>query len=262
MPPTKRIARTPAPTKRVSRPTTPAAQAEPDDDDFPQAPDTDDDAPLEQPAARNGNGTKPRLKRGWTGGQQVMESTSDYAQAFRPDETSQVIKFLEDSPYASFRRHWIEGTNDSGQRTVRAYTCPLSFNEACPLCEAGDRPQAVSCFNVALVSEDGQVILKSWEVGARLFNVLKGYANDPKISPLSRHFFLVSKTGKKSNTQYNVSPVRKTSLSEDYDVTPPEDDDLARLTLYTEDIVKVEPIRRLRELAQELVADDGGGYEG
>lgn len=260
MPPTKRIAKrvaSPAtPTKRVARPL--AAVPEPDPDDEAPAPDIedDDDEPTPPKALKSANGAaKRRLPKGWSGGQKTMESTSDYAQAFRPDETSQIIKFLEDSPYVAFRRHWIEGTNESGQRNVRAYTCPLSFDDPCPLCEAGDKPQAVSAFNVVLCGDDGQLTLKSWEVGSRLFGVLKGYANDPKIAPLTKGFFLVNKTGKKQNVQYNVSPVRATSLREDYDIEPPSDDDIARITPYTDEIVRVETPKKLRELAQELTAD-------
>jgi hypothetical protein len=197
-----------------------------------------------------------RIRRGFTEGQKQMDSTSSFAQTFKPDEKSQVIKFLEKDPYASFRRHWIESRNDSGQSINRPYTCPLSFDDPCPLCEVGDRPQAVSSFNVALIGDDGQALLRSWDVGARLFNVLKSYANDPKIGPLTKNFFIVSKTGKKNSTQYNVSPVRPASLQEDYDTAVPDQALIDALIPYTADIIEVQPVKKLRELAAELTADD------
>ena len=214
----------------------------------------DDDEPTPRPAMKGSPAS--RIRRGFTEGQKQMDSTSSFAQTFKPDEKSQVIKFLEKDPYASFRRHWIESRNDSGQTINRPYTCPLSFDDPCPLCEVGDRPQAVSSFNVALIGDDGQALLRSWDVGARLFNVLKSYANDPKIGPLTKNFFLVSKTGKKNSTQYNVAPVRPASLQEDYDIAVPEQALIDSLKPYTAEIIEVQPIKKLRELAAELTADD------
>lgn len=196
-----------------------------------------------------------KIRRGFTEAQKVMESTSSYAQSFRPDEKSQVIKFLEKDPYASFRRHWVETRNDSGQTVNRPYVCPLTFDEPCPLCEVGDRPQAVSSFNIALCGDDGQVLLRSWDVGARLLNVIKAYGNDPKVGPLTKNFFLVTKTGSKQNTQYNVSPVRPSSLQEDYDTPVPDQAALDALVLYTSEIIELTPVKKLRELAAELTAD-------
>lgn len=237
MPPTKRVA------KRVASTTPrPDPDPEPEDDDAePQG--NGDDAPKMKSPLRPGS---------WGGAQQVMDSTSSYAQAFRPGERIDAIKFLQDSPYTAFRRHWHESIGQDGQRMVRAYTCALSYDSDCPLCEAGNKPQAVSAFNVALLDENGGVSLKSWDVGARIFNVLKSYANDPKIGPLTRGYFVVSKSGKKQNTQYNIIPVKESSLTEDYGFTPPSEEDLRRLVLYTVDIVEITPKSKLRELAAEM----------
>ena len=244
MPPTKRVA------KRVAPPTRDLDERDIDDDD--------DETPA--PAATNGDaGPTPRdkkLPKGWTGGQKTMDSTSSYAQSFQPDENITVIKFLEDSPYASFRRHWVRSTNEQGQVKNRAYTCPMSFDDPCPLCEAGDKPQAVSAFNIAIVGDDSEVIRKSWDVGVRIFNVLKGYANDPKVAPLTKGFFLVNKTGKRQNVQYNVSPVRATSLREDYDIDPPEQDVFDVQPRYDESIIQVEKRSRLKEIALTLTDDE------
>lgn len=254
MPPTKAVAKT------VKRAVTKAAAPPSKPPDEPVTanghPDDEDDEPTQPSRPKMSTGPATRIRRGFTEGQKQMDSTSSFAQTFKPDEKSQVIKFLEKDPYASFRRHWIETRNDQNQTTNRPYTCPLSFDDPCPLCEVGDRPQATSSFNVAVIGDDGQVILRSWDVGARLFNVLKGYANDPKIGPLTKGYFIVSKTGKKSNVQYNVSPVRAASLQEDYDTPVPDQAALDALTVYTADIIEVQPTKKLRELAQELTAEE------
>jgi hypothetical protein len=202
---------------------------------------------------------KPRVKSagaagirgGWTEGQRQMDSTSSFAQTLRLEEKTIIIKFLEDQPYANFRRHWVKRHTKDGE-TNRPYTCPQTFDKTCPLCEAGDRPHAVASFNVALVGDDGQVLLKSWDCGPRLFNNLKGYANDPKIAPLTKGFFLVSKTGTGGTTQHNVNPIKASSLEEDYDVTPPDQAELDRLERYGPDIVDPPDMKTLRELAEEI----------
>ena len=216
------------------RPKAPA-RAQPVEDD-------DDDEPVSP-------GTQ--IRGGWTEGQKQMDSTSSFAQTLKLEEKTQVVKFLDDTPYANFRRHWIERSAKEG-KTLRAYTCLQTFNRDCPLCEVGDRPQAVAAFNIAVVGDDGQVMLKSWDCGPRLFNVLKGYANDPKIAPLTKGFFIASKTGKRGTVQHNVSPVSRSALEEDFDVEPPAQADLDGLTRYTPDVVEVPKLSTLKELAEEL----------
>lgn len=245
MPPTKR------PLKRVAPPPAP-----PDDDVVTSNGAADDDDEATPAPTMSGGAKKRQLRKGWSAGQQTMDSTSTYAQSFRPEDKTQVIKFLEDEPYANFRRHWLDTVNAQGAKTVRAYTCSLSFDEDCPLCEAGHKPQAVAAFNIAICGDDGTPTHKSWDCGARLFNTLKSYAGDPKIAPLTKGYFLVSKSGTKQSTTVNVIPVKASSLEEDYDVPPPDPDDLARLVLYDIEIVEITPRKTLRELAAELADYD------
>lgn len=238
MPPTKR------PARRVVARSRDLDERDIDDDEG------NGDEPV-RPAKRVKRAGAKGIRGGWTEAQRVSESTSSFASSLRLEEKSMVIKFLEDEPYASFRRHWVERTTKEG-KTNRPYTCPVTFDEDCPLCEVGDRPQAVAAFNVALIGDDGQVLLKSWDVGPRLKDQLKGYANDPKVAPLTRGFFLVSKTGRGSTTAHNVNPIKASSLEEDYDIEPPLQADLDRLTLYTPEIIEVPKMKELRELAEEI----------
>jgi len=234
------IRRTPAPARD---PLTDAIEPEEDEEAGEEA------APVSTKSSNNGDDAP--IRGGWTAGQQVMDSTSNFAQSLKLEEKSVILKFLEDTPFANFRRHWIERSTKDG-RSLRAYTCLQTVNKDCPLCEAGDRAQAVSSFNVAVVGDDGQVLLKSWDCGPRLFNVLKAYANDPKIAPLSKGFFVASKTGKRGTVQHNVSPVSRTALIEDYEIEPPDTEMLAKLKRYTSDIIEIPPLKTLRELAEEL----------
>ena len=55
------------------------------------------------------------IRGGWTEGQKQMDSTSSFAQTLKLEEKSVVIKFLDDTPYANFRRHWVERSHQGGQ---------------------------------------------------------------------------------------------------------------------------------------------------
>lgn len=181
-----------------------------------------------------------------------MDSTSSWAQGFRPEEASQIIAFGEDEPYVGYRRHWVDRQTKEGKST-RSYVCLQTVNLECPLCEVGVRPQAVSAFNVFLLEPNGDISLKSWDVGARLFQVLKGYANDPKIGPLTKGFFLVSKSGQKQTTQYNVSPIKRTALTEDYDTPIPDEVQLKTFKLYDKSVLQIPTTKELREIADEMM---------
>lgn len=194
---------------------------------------------------------QPQIHSGWTAGQNVMDSASSYAQGLILDGNFQIIKFLEDQPYANYRRHWIDRIGPKGPYK-RAYTCLETVGKTCPLCGVGDRPQAVSAFNVALVGDDGQVLLKTWDVGAKLFNTLKNFANDSKFGPLTKGFFAVNRTGKAQTTQYNIIPVSKSSLSDEYDITPPSDDVIKRVGKYDSSIIQIPKKSDLDEIAQEI----------
>src|SRR5262245_44917849 len=136
-------------TKRVvRRNATPAPQSAP--------PAEYDERPTYDETEHEGDqyADKGKIRPGWGESDKQHSSTSNYAQAFRPDSKAQVIKFLENVPYASFRRHWIATTGADNKPTNRAYTCPLTFDQPCPLCEVGHDVQAVTAFNIAVINED------------------------------------------------------------------------------------------------------------
>lgn len=202
----------------------------------------------------------PALRGGWSAGKQQAEATSDYAQAFKPDQRIQVIKFLEDAPYVNFRRHWIERNGATGV-VKRPYVCPQTLGKSCPICDVGDKAQAVSSFNVALIGDDGVPMLKTWDLGVKLFNVLAAYHEDPKVGPLTKGYFGVSQTssgkgsGKGGTTQTNVIPIKPSQLQEDYSVTPPNPKELEAIGLYTSDVVRFPKKGELEEIAAELASD-------
>lgn len=201
------------------------------------------------------------IRSGWSAAKQQMDASSDFVQSFKPEQNIQIIKFLDDAPYANFRRHWIERMGAQG-KVNRPYICFQTVQKDCPVCKAGDKPQAVSAFNVALIGDDGVPLVKSWDVGAKIFNVLANFHNDPKIGPLTKGYFGVSKvqgTGQGSRrggtTQTNVLPVKPSSLLEDYDITAPSAAELAALEKYSGADVKLPKRSDMEEIAEELATD-------
>jgi hypothetical protein len=241
------------PSKRPARRLPPKDLDETDIDEPTTNGDDDEEEEDERPArgSKSRGVTEAEVQGGWLDAQAKMEATSSYAQSLKLEEKVQVIKFLEDTPYANFLRHWVERTTKDG-KTLRAYGCPKTIKKPCPLCEVGDRAQAVAAFNIAIVDNNGDVLHKSWDVGPRLFAVLRGYANDPKVGPLTKGFFIASKTGKRGTVQHNVAPVSRTALEEDYDITPPDKEDLDNLELYTPKIIEIAKRKDLEELAEEM----------
>lgn len=200
------------------------------------------------------------LRGGWTAAKQQVEAVSDYAQTFKPETQTQIIKFLEDAPYANFRRHWMERSGPTGL-VNRPYVCLQSVGKPCPLCDMGDKPQVVSAFNIAVIGDDGHPSVKSWEVGIRLFNVLNGHHTDPKTGPLTRAYFGVSKTSDGSGarrggmTQTNVWPIPTSALLEQYGINPPTAGELADLTIYGPDIIRLPKRSELEEIAEEMASE-------
>lgn len=239
-----------AASKRPTRPA-PAPIREEEPDEQPE----DEVAERIGKAGKRSNGVEGNgIRGGYTEADKQMAKGSSFAQSLKLEEKSVFIKFLEDAPYANFRRHWIERNTKDGKQ-LRAWTCLDTIDKECPLCEVGDRAQSVAAYNVVIVGDDGQVIHKSWDVGPRLYQVLKGYMNDPKIGPLTKGFFVASKTGKRGTVQHNVSPISKTALIDDYGMEPPTADELAAVKKYTPEIIQIPATKDLRELAEEI-ADD------
>jgi hypothetical protein len=201
------------------------------------------------------------IRSGWSAAKQQMDASSDFVQSFKPEQNIQVIKFLDDAPYANFRRHWIERMGPQG-KVNRPYICFQTIGKDCPVCKAGDKPQSVSAFNVALIGDDGVPLVKSWDVGAKIFNVLANFHNDPKIGPLTKGYFAVSKVAGQGSgarrggtTQTNVIPAKPSSLEEDYSVIPPSSSELAALEKYSADDIKLPKRSDMEEIAEELATD-------
>jgi hypothetical protein len=202
------------------------------------------------------------LREGWSAAQETIDSTSTWAVTFKPATQTQIVKFIQQMPYASFRRHWIRRVAG-----MRAYVCLQSFNRDCPLCDVGDRASAVSAFNIIVCGDDGEGVLKAWECGVRITQTLKTFANDPKVGPLDKRqlYFAVSKTeaSNRQQAQTMVVPARERDLQEDYGIPPLTDEDIERLLekAYTNEVIQMNSRSELEQVADEIMNEDSGTQE-
>lgn len=191
------------------------------------------------------------IKRGWGQAEQTKNADSAFAQTLRVTGEPQVIKFLEDDPYTSFRQHWIE------RQGQKSFVCIAEMDpRGCPLCDAGDRPSARFAFNVALMSADNDPVLKSYEIGNRIIDSLKNFHQDPRQGPLPKHYWAVSKTGTKATTQVNHQMIRERDLVDEWGIDPITEDQLAALLkhAYSSSIVSIPSRKTLLGLATEELA--------
>ena len=189
------------------------------------------------------------IKRGWGAADRVQEAASPYAQRFKVLEETQVIKFLEDEPYASFRTHWIDGRQ--GQKS---FVCLHDDPNGCPLCDSGNRPSTKFAFNIALLANGEEPVVKSFEVGVRLIDQLKNFHLDPRQGPLSKNYWAVSKTGKGAQTQTILQMVRERDL-EEWNLTAFTEDTMKVLmnNAYDPSIIQIPTRSELLEVATELL---------
>lgn len=230
-----------------------------DDEDAAEAPKSsrrtavaDDDEELDAQSDRVKVDRK-KIQRGWGNAEQVKAADSPFAQRLKVEKAAQVVKFLESEPYTSYHQHWLD--DRKGQKS---FTCIRDLNaQGCPLCDAGDRPAARFGFNVVLLT-DSDPVLKSYDVGPRIIDQLKNFNQDPKVGPLDKHYWAISKTGTGGTAQTNHQMVKATDLEDDWpEVSVPTEEQLKALfkKKYDEEIVYIPKYKDLKSIAAEELGD-------
>ena len=213
-----------------------------------------EDTPRYEPDPEVRTAASRVVRGGWAAADTVKNAGSPYAQKLKVEAKPVIVKFLEDEPYTSYKQHWVER---SGQKS---FTCLSGMHpKGCPLCDSGDRPGSRFAFNVALLSAEDDPVVRSYEVGPRVIDTLKNYHVDPKMGPLGKHYWAISKTGTKSTTQTNHQMVKATDLEEDWDMDPLTPEILADLKkqCYTYEILSIPTYKQLQEIAAEELGHKG-----
>lgn len=204
----------------------------------------DEDTMTEEAPAPKG---RTLVRGGWGSVDAVKNADSPFAQRLKVSDDPQIIKFLNDEPYASWRQHWVE------RQGQKSFVCIADFDEkGCPLCDAGSRPSIRIAFNVALLIPGEEPVLKSYEVGPRVIDQLKNFHTDPRTGPLSKNYWAVSKTGKGATTATAHQPVKERDL-EEWGLTNIDDAQIKELInkAYTADIISVPSRKDLLDVANE-----------
>lgn len=188
------------------------------------------------------------IKRGWGNVDSTKQADSPYAQRLKIDDKPVIVKFLEDEPYTSYRQHWVE------RQGQKSFTCIADMSpQGCPLCDAGHRPSARFAFNVVLLNEDGDSVVRSYEVGPRVIDSLKNFHQDPRQGPLPKHYWAISRSGKGPTSQTNHQMVRDRDLEEEWGIVPLSEEAITNLKgqAYDASIVPIPSRSTLQGVAAE-----------
>ncbi len=209
-----------------------------DDDDN----DTDEVAPRK--VVRSGWGSSERTSGG---------SGDEFAKRLKVTEEIQIIRFLDDAPYARYRQHWVE------RKGQMSFTCiaDIETGTTCPLCEAGNRPSWRFNFNVVLMTPGEDPVLRSYEVGARVIDQLKNFNDHPAMGPLPKHYWTVSRSGKGATTSTNHQMVRASDLP-DWGLEELSASKVSHFEgiAYDESIIRTPSRKTLAAVALEIQTDD------
>lgn len=229
-----------------------------DDDEQEFTPKESNEALTRKPRVQeeaDDDGTPRRVVRsGWGSADRTSSGGSgdDFAKRLKVTEETQIIKFLEDQPYARYRQHWVE------RQGQKSFTCiaDLETGTSCPLCEAGNRASWRFNFNVILLTAGEDPVLRSYEVGARVIDQLKNFNDHPAMGPLPKHYWTVSRSGKGATTATNHQMVKKDDLA-DWGLIPLTDNAVAQFEemMYTDEIIRTPARKTLAAVALEIGND-------
>ena len=202
----------------------------------------------EQDTTASAEPTRKLLRGGWQQVDVLKSADSQYAQRLKVSEEVQVIKFLDDEPYAAWHQHWVER---EGQKS---FICLRDLEErGCPLCETGNRPSQRIAFNIALLGTGVKPVVRSFEVGPRVVDQLRNLNKAPQTGPLTKHYWAVSRTGKGATTAYNLQAIRARDLQEEWKIDEIDEALMSQLRedRYDASIMKVPAYADLLSVASE-----------
>lgn len=139
----------------------------------------------------------------------------NYPKDFKFDEKSQLVRFLENDPFAVYQQHWVQVPNENGTTSWRSY---VSTGEDDPLATiAGLMPRPKAAFNIlnlSLETPEVQILTAS----VTLARQLQAANDDPRRGPLTKYFWAISRIGSGRDTQYTVDRVHPSELANEWDL--------------------------------------------
>jgi hypothetical protein len=189
--------------------------------------------------------------KGWNARKSFERESRTFAQDFTVKDEEVLMKFLDEGPFWTYYRHWINAIT-AGRKS---FTC---LRQDCPLCEI-DSPRLVSVFNVLDMSDPGNIEVKVWTTSPQPTDAIVKMAEDRRYKPINREdmYFAVSRSkGKNGVYTYALLPVKDRDLRDDYKIDPLSGLDIAKYkeSAYDESAINVTDRETLREIVDNLVA--------
>jgi hypothetical protein len=214
-----------------------------DENDYPDEPEEerrprsrrrdDDDEEEERPARSrrsrddDDEDDKPALGDGWAAFNKVRERTGsgDFPDEYKfpaLGEDEGLFKFIDDAPFATFAQHWIDDIPGK-----KSWIC---VGDDCPLCDIGDSPAAIACFNVIDMLEPKPKV-KMLVARITVAQQIANFAKQTATKPIDKEtlYWAVSKSGTKKKQTTNLRPVKARDVDEDFKVSPLNDDEIDEL---------------------------------
>lgn len=215
--------------------------------DFPTV-DADDYLSPESEDALPKHGTT--VQSGWGAADTVLnpKKTTNYPTDFKFSADNQLVRFLNDEPFAIYEQHWIDAIT-SGKRS---FVC---LGDDCPLCiRLGDKPRGRFAFNI-LVLSDGEPSHQILTAGPMLARQLQTANSDPRRGPLSKYYWAISRQGIAASTQYTLDRVKAADLVDEWELDPQEIDAISsKVTPYDKSVIYLSPREELLEVSTKLLS--------
>lgn len=216
--------------------------------------------------------TNHAIQSGWDAAIRSIETprSRTYVKDFRFTDEPQLVKFLDSSPFAVFLQHWV------GFRAgKKSFISPVDVNYSNeedvrdPLLDYLRRAKdikketavtwpskkvAFSVVNYSLDEPTQQALIVTMST---VGNQLRRLNDDPKVGPLDKNFWSMSKTGVGPQSAYSILPVKARDLKEDWGIDPDEAEETASLLVpQTADDLRPATFEELKEIAQEVADYD------
>jgi hypothetical protein len=175
----------------------------------------------------------------------VQENSSEFPTDFKFSESPQLVKFLEDQPFASYEQHWIERPKGK-----KSFVC---IGETCPMCDIiGDKPRGKFAFNVLVLSGEAQGV-QIMTAPPSLARQIKKAHDDERKGPLSKEFWEVSRLGSGPTTQYTLNFVRGRDLAEEWKLSADDVQELVAAAVpFTAEVIRETPRSEMLEVARSV----------
>lgn len=190
------------------------------------------------------------VQSGWGAASAALKpkkENGDYPTDFRFSEQAQLVRFLQDEPFAVYEQHWVDRTEGK-----RSFVC---LGDDCPLCTiAGDKPRAKFAFNIVVLS-DGEPNVQILTAPPSFARQLQSANDDPRRGPLTKYYWAITRTGSGNTTQYMLDRVRPTDLADEWELDSDSIEEFVTTAMsYDTTAIYVSPREDMLTLARTLVS--------